>query len=265
MAVNPSSVKGKLMIGYQGWFRTPGDRNNSKWFHWFRNNAATPENFTIDMWPDTREYNPAWLVNAGNLQTRGGAQAQVFSATTPEVVCKHFDWMQRYNIDGAYVQRFVHENNLNTPQTVLTNVRNAAEATRRIWAVEYDVSSLTADESGYSLITRDWDWLVNSFRVLESPQHAHQNGKPVVFIWGLPFKAFCGSTPPGQKTSRPKGVATGRHFSRKRTGGLARKASRPGRCRSAQDAARPDRCRFRQDAALSKTWSQPERAGPEGG
>ena len=35
--VDPSSLTGLVLCGYQGWFRTPGDDDNVGWQHWSRN------------------------------------------------------------------------------------------------------------------------------------------------------------------------------------------------------------------------------------
>jgi hypothetical protein len=35
--VSATSLRGKIMCGYQGWFRCPGDAANLGWVHWSRN------------------------------------------------------------------------------------------------------------------------------------------------------------------------------------------------------------------------------------
>src|SRR5438477_9698294 len=51
--VDCSTMTGKVLCGYQGWFTTPTDGADRGWFHW----SHTPENFTakIDLWPDVSE------------------------------------------------------------------------------------------------------------------------------------------------------------------------------------------------------------------
>jgi hypothetical protein len=55
--VDPTTLYGKLMMGYQGWFACPGDGSaNNAWVHWFRNNTPTAPNLTVEMWPDMTEF-----------------------------------------------------------------------------------------------------------------------------------------------------------------------------------------------------------------
>ncbi|HYF64159.1 MAG TPA: glycoside hydrolase family 71/99-like protein, partial [Herpetosiphonaceae bacterium] len=188
--VDASTVRGKVMVGYQGWFGTPNDLNDQGWVHWFgHGNTPEPANYNIDMWPDTSAYPASALVRAGAITTRSGKPAMLFSSTNSDVVRQHFRWMRQHNIDGAYLQRFLDPASAagGKPEWALANVREAANQEGRIWAIEYDISGLT-DANVYQTLTRDWKWLVDRFRLLQDPRYARQNGKPVVAIWGLPFE-----------------------------------------------------------------------------
>ncbi len=183
--VDAATLKGKVMAGYQGWFRTPNDLYDDGWSHWARNNTMTPENFTVDMWPALTEYDPATLARAGSVMTRGGAPAYLFSSTSYPVVQKHFRWMRKHNIDGAFVQRF-HPRAGAVPEWVLRNVSQAAAEQGLIWAVEYDVSGMS-DSTVVAQLQADWQWLTTQFGILQDPRYAREGGRPVVFIWGFPF------------------------------------------------------------------------------
>src|SRR4029453_17217092 len=52
--VDPTTLDGKLMFGYQGWFGCPGDGSPlDTWEHWFRRGVpATAATLRVDMWPD---------------------------------------------------------------------------------------------------------------------------------------------------------------------------------------------------------------------
>ena len=186
--VDRSTLKDKVMAGYQGWFATPNDIKDSGWIHWCRNNNMTAANFTTDMWPDLREYSPYTLFNAAAVTTKSGLQAQLFSSASPETTHLHFQWMRKYNIDGAFLQRFLgaNQNPATSEHWVLNNVRSAANQEGRIWAIEYDVSGL-ADSNVLSTLSADWQWLCDTFKIRQDPRYAYEGGKPVVFIWGLPF------------------------------------------------------------------------------
>ena len=181
-----TTLKGKVMVGYQGWFRTPNDLEGKGWTHWGTVQQGT---FSIDMWPDTSQYPPSALEKAADVKLKSGKQAHLFSSTWPAVVDTHFRWMREHDIDGAFLQRFVQDGFYSIsggPEWVLANTRAAANREGRIWAIEYDISSCS-EEKLLDTMTRDWKWLVDEFKLFDDPSYAREGGKPVVFIWGLPF------------------------------------------------------------------------------
>lgn len=201
-----STLQGKTMAGYQGWFSCPNDLNDAGWIHWTAGNA-TP--FTLQdlytspgvdsEWPDVSAYPtnslyPGARCKADQVVTQSGQQGYVFSSTNPDVVAQHFAWMQQYNIDGIFLQRFLGANSVpgSQPEWVLGNIRKSASQTGRLWAIEYDVSELT-DSNVVATIENDWKWLNDSAHVRADGNYAHNNGKPVVFVWGLACRA--GFTP----------------------------------------------------------------------
>jgi len=175
--VNADSIKGKVVAGYQGWFRTPNDMYDGNFRHWTG---------VVDMWPDRLDYNPEDLVVLPGAETLSGQQGRVFSSASSAVVQKHFEWMRKYNIDGVYLQRFfVNAAAGANPEWVLANVREAAHREGRVWAIEYDISSGPGqDPNLVSRITADWKWLVDTVKITEDSRYLHEQGKPVVVIWG---------------------------------------------------------------------------------
>lgn len=176
------TMKGKVMVGYQGWFRTPNDLEGRGFIHW---GAPTRGHFNIDMWPDVSEYPPHTLERAADVKLKSGKPAYLFSSTWPEVVDVHFRWMREHNIDGAYVQRFISGASAGKrPEWVLANVRRAAQRHGRLWAIEYDVSGGT-DESALQILQDDWKFLVDTCGILKDPNYAREGDRPVVFLWGF--------------------------------------------------------------------------------
>lgn len=85
------TLKGKMMTGYQGWFRTPNDPEGRGWVHWGNIGQG---NFSTDMWPDVSEYPPSLLEKAGDVRLKSGKQGYLFSTAWPDVVDTHFHWMR---------------------------------------------------------------------------------------------------------------------------------------------------------------------------
>jgi hypothetical protein len=57
--VDPATLDGKVLFGYQGWFNCAGDgAPENSWRSWARG-TPSPETLTIDMYPDLREFDPA--------------------------------------------------------------------------------------------------------------------------------------------------------------------------------------------------------------
>lgn len=188
-----STLVGKVMTGYQGWFGTPNDADDKGWRHWGRSSGVdpSPSEITVDMWPWINEYRTNDLYAAGNMVLGDGRPAYLFSSRDPETVRRHFRWMRKHNIDGAYLQRFVSRSSsgyYGNPEFVLANVRAAANQEGRVWAIEYDVSSLESEANPLEVIQNDWNFLVNDCDILNDPRYAYENGKPVLFVWGFSLR-----------------------------------------------------------------------------
>ncbi|MEI6035664.1 MAG: hypothetical protein WCS65_15470 [Verrucomicrobiae bacterium] len=103
---------------------------------------------------------------------------------------RHFKWMAEFGIDGVFLQRFASETrqpkSFDARNAILDNVRIAANANGRTWAVMYDLSGLHEGEIE-SLVMKDWKCLIDRMEVTKDPAYQHQNSKPLVAIWGVGF------------------------------------------------------------------------------
>lgn len=186
-AADPAaSLFGKVMCGYQGWFATPQHDPEIGWSHYGFNK---PGQSHIDLWPDLTAFAPGERFDTP-LRLPDGAAAQVFSSAHPQTVRRHFDWMRQYGIDGIFLQRF--GTTLKDPRyrahqdRVLQNVRDAARATGRTWAIMYDLTGLRAGDLE-SVIMQDWKRLRSELHVLDDPTYQRHAGKPVAAVWGIGF------------------------------------------------------------------------------
>jgi hypothetical protein len=182
---DPSTLNGKVICGYQGWFRCPGDPSGEGWRHWSRHaDRITPRSLTVDMWPDLSEYEASEKYPAPGFHYPDGTPAHLLSSVNARTVDRHFDWMKHYGIDGVFLQRFLVNIGTRSFDQVLDNVRNAAKRTGRVYCVGYDMTG--APESRLvEILAADWKKLVAEVRLTRDPTYLHHQGKPVVFVWGF--------------------------------------------------------------------------------
>src|SRR5579883_3010966 len=172
--VDTSTLNGKVLFGYQGWFECA-----PSWRHWARG-VPTPESLVVDMYPDLREFDLA------DLCLVPGMNAYLFTAENPRIVLRHFEWMRDYGLDGILLQRFVTDISRRRAggDVVLKNVMAAAAATGRTFAIEYDISGARPDTFAQQLLD-DWTYLVETLKVTAHPNYLHHKGKPVLSVWGM--------------------------------------------------------------------------------
>jgi hypothetical protein len=187
--VDASTLTGKIMCGYQGWFSCEGDGANLGWVHWAKNRQEKfgPGNVTVDLWPDVSEHESDELFATG-FKLSDGSAASVFSSYNKKTVVRHFKWMQEYGIDGAFLQRFANGlqgNELRKHKdAVLSHVREGARQYGRTYALMYDLSGLK--KGGTTIVKEDWQNL-KALKFTEDAAYLHHEGKPLVSIWGVGF------------------------------------------------------------------------------
>jgi hypothetical protein len=184
-----NGLSNRVIVGYQGWFGCPNDLDaNPNWQHWFVK-GVRPEFLTVDVLPSVRKLPPEELCDTGLPRADGQGTIKLFSSQNPRVVAAHFGWMRDRGIDGAAAQRFIgpvasDPVKKRRSDHVLKNVQAAAEANGRVFFLVYDVSG--ADPQTVSDDLRnDWSYVVKTLRLTESPAYLHDNGKPVVELWGF--------------------------------------------------------------------------------
>jgi len=142
------------------------------------------------MWPDVSELSDDERCRTP-LTLPNGQSAQLFSAYNPHTVDRHFQWLQDYELPGVFLQRFtVRLDNvamLGFRDRVARNVRAAAEAHGRVFAIMYDISGHPR-ETVVDAVKRDWVYLADTLRMTESPRYLRHHGRPLVAIWGLGFR-----------------------------------------------------------------------------
>jgi len=181
-AVDTSTLSGKLIMGYQGWFSCPADSPNGQWGHWFSNNQPT-----IDMLPDLNEL-PSESTCDTDLVAANGQPIRLYSSGSPPVTELHFSWMEKYGLDGVALQRFgvilSQPKLVAKADDVLKNVRAAAERHHRAFFVMYDLSGMQPND--LQNLAKDWEH-IKSLGILSSKAYLHHQGHPLLGIWGFGF------------------------------------------------------------------------------
>jgi hypothetical protein len=194
--VDATSLRGKVMCGYQGWFRCPGDGSNLGWIHWSRDSRRiAPGTLTFEMWPDLSEYAAEECFAAPGFSYPDGSPAALFSSANAQTALRHFQWMRDYGIDGAWLQHFVvdlpggpSQDRYPSRRLTLKHVSAAAKATGRVWALTYDISGMPAERL-FQVLTDDWKKMIDD-KIVGDPRYLHEEGLPVVQVWG-----FCRRNP----------------------------------------------------------------------
>jgi hypothetical protein len=186
-----STLTGKVVCGYQGWFAAEGDGSGRGWRHYRARNRFQPGSCAIDLWPEMSELD-ADEKFATPFQHSDGRVAHVFSSTNRKTVLRHFQWMRDYGIDGVFVQRFgvetINPRDLRQCNTVVAHCREGANLYGRCYALMYDLSGLR--EGGIQTVINDWKLLIDRMRIgRDENDRAYLNhgGKPLVAVWGIGF------------------------------------------------------------------------------
>ena len=193
--VNARTIRGKVMCGYEGDHRCPGDGSGREWEQWSLNSKTPkPGNLKIEMWPDMSEFSEEEKYPVPGFTYPNGEQAHLYSSVNSRTVLRHFEWMREYEIDGIWLQRFLirlpggpEEERHPAIQKVLRNVREAAQQTGRVWAVAYDMALRPPDYKpvDINIMFSDWKKLVDEMKITEDSRYLHHDGKPVLLIWGF--------------------------------------------------------------------------------
>ncbi|HEX3658436.1 MAG TPA: glycoside hydrolase family 71/99-like protein [Pirellulales bacterium] len=197
--VDVTTLKNKVLCGYQGWFRCPGDDTGEGWVHWSRNGKRlAPDTLTFEMWPDMAEYTPAERYPAPGFNYPDGRAAELFSSANAQTVLRHFQWQRQYGIDGVWLQHFVVDlpggpiqQRYPSRRRVLEHVIDAARQTGRAWALSYDMAGMPAERI-YDVLTADWKKMVDE-RITAGPRYLHEGGRPVVQVWGF-YRSSAGNS-----------------------------------------------------------------------
>jgi hypothetical protein len=187
--VDATSLTGKVMVGYQGWFNAEGDGAKRGYNHWTANRKQPgPGNVRVDMWPDLSEF-PASERFPTKFKHADGTTAEVFSSYRRPTVLRHFQWMEEHGIDGVFLQRFIsslaREHSLAANNAVLENVRAGARRHGRAYALMYDLTSLKPGNA--DLLINDWKKLLRDTRLTSDAAYLRHEGKPLIALWGCGF------------------------------------------------------------------------------
>lgn len=180
-------LDGKVLCGYQGWFRCEGDGADNGWHHYAVNGKFEPGHTHIEMWPDMTEAGRGER-HATPFRHADGSVAEVFSSVHGDTVRRHFRWMREHGIDGVFLQRFAtsaRDPRFRGPMDrVLGHSRDSAKAEGRRWALMYDLSGLKPAD--FPSLIEDWKRVRPTLK-MEETAYLHHRRKPLIALWGLGF------------------------------------------------------------------------------
>jgi hypothetical protein len=188
-------VDGRVLCGYQGWFRAEGDGSGLGFHHYARGGRFEPGRCGIDLWPDLAGFDEDETF-ATPFVHPDGTTARVFSSLHPKTVDRHFRWMAEHGIDGVFVQRFgvlaakpgADPRFLAADNRKLRLCRDAAIRHGRCHALMYDLTGLADDD--FERLAADWKELRLRMRLgtdANDPSYLRFRGKPLVAVWGIGF------------------------------------------------------------------------------
>lgn len=189
--IDASRIDNKLICGYQGWFNALGDGSPvNGWVHWSETFPPRTGSVNFELYPDISAYSSEELYNSDLATLGDGSRAELFTSYSKTVIDQHFQWMRDYGIHGVALQRFIEEVRFpafkQNRDSIASWVKNSAENHERLFYLMYDLSGMSGDRIAF--LQDDWQkTLVEQLRITESPNYAHQDGKPVIAIWGLGF------------------------------------------------------------------------------
>lgn len=174
---------------------------NTNWRHWSSTTAPAPGSITFELYPDVSEYDPRDLYQTNLGALGNGSPAKLYSAISSRVVDTHFRWMRDKALDGVALQRFVtaisSTSGYDRMNTVAAYAKVAAETYGRVFYVEYDISG-ASNTTWATQMQNDWLNVVGPTGTMNLPgssRYLRQNGRPVVFIWGIGFSGNKPGTP----------------------------------------------------------------------
>ena len=194
-----TSILGKVLAGYQGWFNTPTDGEDLNWKHYQTNSNGVrkfePGEATVDFWPDMSEADEDEKYST-SFTYKDGSIANVFSSVNTKTVNRHFKWMNDYGIDGVFFQQFASNLKSNAQKLkandkkVFDNIIEGAKANNnRLVSIMFDLSGANKNATMVDDIKAYWQELVNEYS-LNDNSNKHlltYKQKPVVAIWGVGF------------------------------------------------------------------------------
>ncbi|CAE6499008.1 unnamed protein product [Rhizoctonia solani] len=161
----------------------------NEWAHWTDNDGQ----FNAELLPDPEYYSPE------DLAVMPRAQHKLFSSRNPAIVRRHFNIMAMHGIDGAFVTRRGSEiaaayqpggsgvGLMKLRSEGINTVFRAAEAEGRVVSMMYDLHGLPSHQIE-TWVVGDWDFMLHSKHVIESPAYVREHGQPVVALWSVGFK-----------------------------------------------------------------------------
>ena len=160
--VDATTLDGKVLCGYQGWFNTPGDGTNFGFTHWGQGlDRPDGGRFTVDMWPDVSEYDPRRPVRGARVEdarrlARPALQRLPQGARSCSTSSGCGSTGSTASSSAGSSARRPARTRSRHVNRVLASVREGCHREGRVWAMMLDLSV------GQKRDDRSWSWTTGS-------------------------------------------------------------------------------------------------------
>lgn len=181
--IDNTTLIGKAMFGYQGWFSHPDAPNTPFKDTWHWGTIKGELDLEVEMFPDYREFCSDEKYSS-DLTYPNGEMVPFYSASNERTVLRHMKWLRDYHLDGVFLQRFITEltndDRIKQIRDLTTrHIIKGCEKYGRVFALMYDGCKNNVDD-----IINDWKYMVDNLNITDSERYLYHDGLPLLSIYG---------------------------------------------------------------------------------
>lgn len=125
--IDSTTMYGKFIAGYQGWFSCPGDSSkiSDTWGHWFNwNTAPDAVNLKVDMWPDISELDEDELFST-NMKMSDRTRQNCFPLIKRKPCCVISDGCRNTVLTAFFYSGLLSDFMIRAPDFIMMRIRRS--------------------------------------------------------------------------------------------------------------------------------------------